>query len=475
MQGPTQVNVAQLVVRSRVGAFQWGIFTLCSLCLIMDGFDVQAMGYVAPAIIREWQIPNYVLGPVFSAALLGVLIGSLLLSMLADKIGRRPVLIGATLYFSALTFLTAHASFTPEVLVISITAIYINGHPLTVTIPLPELLGIRFLAGIGLGGIMPNAMALAGEYTPTRMRFSVMMLVANGFNIGAAIGGFIAAALIPAFGWRSVFYFGGLVPLALAIPMYFMLPESLQFLVLRGKHLDRVGGWLKRIGAPVPPAGAQFVVHEENRKGVPMVHLFREGRALGTVLLWIINFMNLLNLYFLSSWLPTVVRDAGYSTRIAVLVGTTVQVGAVIGTFVNGWLIDRMGFRKVLTAGFGIACVSIATIGQPSLPLLMLFVVVFIAGWCVPGGQGGVNALAATYYPTYLRSTGIGSGLGIGRIGAIVGPLVASELMRRHWAARELFLAAAIPALISAVVMYSLRWVMKQPTQPVSAGEVMVH
>jgi AAHS family 4-hydroxybenzoate transporter-like MFS transporter len=129
----------------------------------------------------------------------------------------------------------------------------------------------------------------------------------------------------------------------------------------------------------------------------------------------------------------------------------------------------------VLTTGFGVACVSIATIGQPSLPLLMLFVVVFIAGWCVPGGQGGVNALAATYYPTYLRSTGIGSGLGIGRVGAIVGPLLASELMRRHWAARELFLAAAIPALISAVVMYSMRWAMKQPTQAVDAGEALVH
>jgi AAHS family 4-hydroxybenzoate transporter-like MFS transporter len=434
-----------------VGAFQWAIFTLCGLCLIMDGFDVQAMGYVAPAIIREWHIPNSALGPVFSAALLGVLIGSLLFSMLADKIGRRPVLIGAALYFAVLTLWTARAN--------SVT----------------ELLVIRFIAGIGLGGIMPNAMALAGEYAPTRMRFTVMMLVSNGFNIGAAFGGFIAAGLIPAFGWRSVFYFGGLVPLALAVPMYFMLPESLQFLVLRGRNLNKVGQWLKRIGASVPSGPVEYVVHEENRKGVPIVHLFREGRAVGTVLLWVINFMNLLNLYFLSSWLPTVVRDAGYSTRIAVLVGTTVQVGAAIGTIVNGWLIDRLGFRKVLTTCFGIACVSIAMIGQPSLPLLLLFVVVFVAGWCVPGGQGGVNAVAATYYPTYLRSTGIGSGLGIGRIGAIVGPLLASELMRRHWAARELFLAAAIPALISAVVMYSLRWVIKQPSQPVVKTEVLVH
>jgi AAHS family 4-hydroxybenzoate transporter-like MFS transporter len=451
MESPTRVNVAELVDNGGVGAFQWAIFTLCGLCLIMDGFDVQAMGYVAPAIIREWHIPNSALGPVFSAALLGVLIGSLLFSMLADKIGRRPVLIGAALYFAVLTLWTARAN--------SVT----------------ELLVIRFIAGIGLGGIMPNAMALAGEYAPTRMRFTVMMLVSNGFNIGAAFGGFIAAGLIPAFGWRSVFYFGGLVPLALAVPMYFMLPESLQFLVLRGRNLNKVGQWLKRIGASVPSGPVEYVVHEENRKGVPIVHLFREGRAVGTVLLWVINFMNLLNLYFLSSWLPTVVRDAGYSTRIAVLVGTTVQVGAAIGTIVNGWLIDRLGFRKLLTTCFGIACVSIAMIGQPSLPLLLLFVVVFVAGWCVPGGQGGVNAVAATYYPTYLRSTGIGSGLGIGRIGAIVGPLLASELMRRHWAARELFLAAAIPALISAVVMYSLRWVIKQPSQPVVKTEVLVH
>src|SRR3954470_19480934 len=153
METPAPLNVAALVDNSKLGPFQWGIFTLCGLCLIMDGFDVQAMGYVAPAIIREWHIPNSALGPVFSAALLGVLIGSLLFSMLADKIGRRPVLIGAALYFAVLTLWTARAN--------SVT----------------ELLVIRFIAGIGLGGIMPNAMALAGEYAPTRMRFTVMMLV----------------------------------------------------------------------------------------------------------------------------------------------------------------------------------------------------------------------------------------------------------------------------------------------------------
>src|SRR5216684_6976243 len=154
METPTTINVARVVDQSKLGAFQWMIIILCSLCLIMDGFDVQAMGYVAPAIVREWKVPNSTLGPVFSAGLFGVLMGSLLFSMLADKIGRRPVLIGAALYFAVLTLVTAHAT------------------------SVQELLTIRFIAGIGLGGIMPNAMALAGEYAPTRMRFTVMMLVA---------------------------------------------------------------------------------------------------------------------------------------------------------------------------------------------------------------------------------------------------------------------------------------------------------
>jgi len=151
-----------------------------------------------------------------------------------------------------------------------------------------------------------------------------------------------------------------------------------------------------------------------------------------------------------------VVRDAGYSTRIAILVDHPAG-GSCARNVRQWWLIDWAGFRRVLTTGCGVACVSIATIGQPSLPLLMLFVIVFIAGRCLPGGQGGLNALAGSHHPTYLRSTGIGSGLGIGRIAASVGPLQASELMRRHWALRELFLAAAIPALISPVVMYSVR------------------
>src|SRR2546430_1685294 len=170
--------------------------------------------------------------------------------------------------------------------------------------------------------------------------------------------------------------------------MFFLLPESLHFLVLRGKNPDEVDKWLKRVDYSVAPRGsAQYVVHEENRGGIPVVHLFREGRAAPTILLWIVNFLNLLNLYFLSNWLPTLIKDAGYSTSKAVLAGTTLQVGGIIGTFALSWFINRLGFIPALTACFVIAAISIALIGQPALSLTLLFAVVFVAGFCVVGCQ----------------------------------------------------------------------------------------
>ena len=449
MEKPGKIDVSALVDNSKFGAYQVGIFILCGLCLMIDGFDVQAMGYVAPALIRDWNIANSALGPVFSAAFLGVLVGSLLFSMLADKVGRRPVLIGGTLFFAILTFLTARAN------------------------SMTELLVIRFIAGMGLGSIMPNAVALIGEFSPKRSRVATMMIVANGFNVGAAFGGFLAAWLIPNFGWRSVFYFGGAVPLVIAVLMFFMLPESLQFLVLQGKKLHKVARWLKRIDPAVAPSpGTQYVVREEKKGGVPFVHLFYEGRALVTILLWTVFFLNLLNLFLLASWLPTVVSAAGYVTSTAVLVGTTLQVGGMLASFVMAAFIRRLGIIPVLIAGFVIGCVSIALIGQVAASLGLLFLVVFLAGWGVVGNQGTLNALAATYYPTYLRSTGVGWCLGIGRVGAIVGPLFAGELMRRNWANQQLFLAAASLALIATAVMVSLRWMIKPGKTVPTASEV---
>jgi AAHS family 4-hydroxybenzoate transporter-like MFS transporter len=442
------IVVADVIDGSSVGPLQVGLFVLCAICLILDGFDVQAIGYVAPAIVQEWGIQSSALGPVFGAGNFGVLVGSLVFTMVADKVGRRPVLVIATLFFSLLTILTARAN------------------------TISELLFVRFVAGIGLGCIIPNATALIGEYSPRRLRVTLMATVSVSFTAGAAIGGFIAAALIPAFGWRSVFYVGGVLPMIAAVLMYFWLPESLQFLVLRGRHLDRVGGWLKRIDPHVRVDGATYRVVEENRAGVPAVHLFREGRGAGTVLLWVVNFMNIYNLYFLSNWLPTVVRGAGYPTSTAVLVGTTLQVGGTLGTFWLTWLIAKRGFIPILTTSFLVAAFSVALIGHPSLSLGLLFVVVFVAGTCVIGSQPMLNALSATYYPTYLRSTGIGWGLGIGRIGAIVGPVLGGEFLALKWSIESIFYVAAIPALITAIAMFALRWAMSAATTSGTAEAV---
>jgi MFS transporter, AAHS family, 4-hydroxybenzoate transporter len=393
------------------------------------------MGYVAPVLIREWHVPNSALGPVFSAALIGVLFGSLGCSMLADRFGRRPLLIAGSLYFAVMTLLTAQAQ------------------------TIDQMLAIRFIAGLGLGGMMPNAMALVGEYSPKKSRVVIMMIISTGFTAGAAIGGLVAAWLIPAFGWRAVFYFGGIIPLVIGILMFKYLPESLQYLVLQGKSKETVRRWLVRMDprATPPPLSAEYSVHEAKLSGVPAAHLFREGRGPTTVLLWVVNFMNLLNIYLLSNWMPTITRDAGSTARVALLVGAAFQVGGTLGTLGLAWMAGRFRFLSVLTASFAIASVSIALIGQPGLSLALLFAVVFVSGWCTSGGQPAVNTLSATYYPTYLRSTGIGAGLGVGRVGAIVGPLLGGFALAHKWSGHEIFLAAAVPAAISMAAMLTLR------------------
>jgi MFS transporter, AAHS family, 4-hydroxybenzoate transporter len=452
MQRPAaRINIADMLANSTVGPLQRQVFLLCGLCLIIDGFDVQAMGYVAPAVLADWKIPGPQLGPVFAAANFGVLIGSLVFSTLADKIGRRPILVGATLFFAAMTIATAYAQ------------------------NIDQLLWLRLVAGIGMGCIIPNATALVGEFSPAARRVTLMMTITVGFTAGAALGGFVAAWMIPNFGWRSVFLFGGLVPLVIGLTMIVALPESLQFLAVQRRSGAALAKWLKKLDPTLRvDASTQYVANEESRGGVPFVHLFRDGRGLVTILLWVVNFMNLLTLYSLANWLPTVVAAMGYTTPTAVLVGTILQVGGTIGTFGLAWLIARRGFLPMFIATFAVATLSIAFIGTPGISLALLFVIVFVAGWCVVGGQPGINAFAATFYPTYLRSTGVGFGLGIGRIGAIVGPLIGGRLMAAEWTPQQLFWAAALPAFLSTLTFVALKFAMKNqaPAPTVRAAPV---
>jgi AAHS family 4-hydroxybenzoate transporter-like MFS transporter len=366
--------------------------------------------------------------------------------MVGDRIGRRRVLLGATVAFAVLTLASGLArSFN-------------------------ELLTIRFLAGLGLGAILPNATALIGEFSPKRMRIATMMIVTNGFTVGAALGGFLAAWLIPQYGWRSVWYVGGVVPILLLLPMYLWLPESLQFLALRRNDTREIGKWLRRIDpAAQIDDTTRFVVPEARAPGVPIAHLFADGRAAATSLIWIANFMNIVNAYFVASWLPTVVRDMGYSTSIGVMVGATVQAGGVIGTLAIAGIVARVGFVRVLVACFAVETIAIALIGQPGLALGLLFVVAFLTGWGIFGGQPTLNSLSATYYPTDLRSTGIGAALGVGRCGAIIGPWIGGAMLGAQWSNESVFYAAAVPAAIATMSAVFLAKAINGAVEPKAA------
>ena len=441
MSTAAKLNVSDVIDGSRIGRFQAGLFTLCALSLIMDGFDVQAMGYVGPEVIREFGIPVGQIGPIVSSGLVGILIGSLFFTVLADKIGRRPVLIIGTFFFAILTLLTGLFAQTAG-----------------------QLMLLRFIGGIGMGSIIPNATALIGEYSPARIRVTLIMTITVGFTAGAALGGLVSAWMMPLFGWRSVFYFGGAIPLVVGILMVFWLPESLQFLAARGQF-GKVGRWLKRVdpSAVIGP-DTQYFIPEENKGGVPVLNLLTEGRAPVTLLYWGVNFTNLLNLYFLAGMLPTILsQTVNMSSSTSALITGTMQLGGTVGTFGLAWLIAKKGFTPMLTLTFATAALAIALVGSQTVmtAVPLLTIVVFIAGWCVIGGQPGLNALAATYYPTYMRSTGIGWGLGIGRVGAIVGPIVGGRLVDLEWGADQMFLAFAVPALVSTLIMIGLHVLLK--------------
>jgi AAHS family 4-hydroxybenzoate transporter-like MFS transporter len=444
MASRSRVDVSAIIDNSRLGPFQISIFVLCFLCLAIDGYDVQSLGYVVPALSADLGVARVDLGRVISAAPFGVLFGSIACSILADRIGRRPVLIGATVFFAIMTLLTARASTQTELLV------------------------VRAIGGIGMGAIMPNAVALVGEYSPKAHRVTIMMIVATGFTVGAALGGFVAAWLLPVFGWRSIFYFGAVVPLVIAFFMLLALPESIQFLAVKKRQLAKLKKWLHRVDSTVPMgndveywAGPNAAAPAAETAGswrrVPFIALFSDGLGPGTALLWIINFMNLLNIYFLQGWLTLVITDLGVPEASAALVASMVQVGGVVGAFTLGWVVYRIGFVPVLTLCGLLGALNIALIGQPWVTTAGLFVVVFVAGLCVIGGQSAINALSAVFYPTSQRATGVGAGLGVGRVGAIIGPSLASVFIGYGWSLPDIFLAAAVPPLVLVACMLAWR------------------
>jgi AAHS family 4-hydroxybenzoate transporter-like MFS transporter len=439
------VNVPDLIDEQKVGSFQIRILILCALAATLDGFAAQMIGYLAPSVARDMHLGPAALTPIFAWGLVGLMLGALTFGPIADRFGRKPIIVLCTLFYGLVCLATAKAD--------SATSLAI----------------LRFLAGLGFGGVMPNAIAMTAEYAPHRRRGTMITIMFCGFPIGASIAGFVTVPILPVFGWRGVFVLAGVMPLLLAPALALLLPESIRHLVNHGKNNERVRRLLTQVSPLLHFApGTNFVVREERAPGMPVAHLFRQGRAVSTVLLWIAFFMSLIDIYLLTSWLPTVFHNAGITLSLAVIATAVFQGGGVVASLALGSFVDRFGAYRVLTFIYFMGAVCVALLGY-SHAVAAIMVCTFFAGAGVIGGQTGANALAASFYPTYIRSTGVGWALGIGRIGSIVGPVFGGIMLSLHLPLTTVFLAAAIPSLIGSTAIF----LMGRAQTGVSANDVV--
>jgi AAHS family 4-hydroxybenzoate transporter-like MFS transporter len=423
--GSTAPTVSDIIDQQPMSPFQIWTMVLCGLVLVMDGFSTQTLGALALPVSVSTRIPVSAFGPIFSASLFGYMLAALATGPVADRWGRKWPIIVSTLAVAVFSILTARAT------------------------SFNEIFAFRFLTGLGIGGAMPNVVALASEYAPKRLLSVVVAMLFCGMPLGSMLCGVISSAMLSTWGWQWVFYIGGILPIALSLVLIFALAESVQFMVVQGGDSRKVTKLLARI-SPVnaeTPAGVQIAAQQKGPKRVPVKQLFTEGRSIGTILLWIPNFMNLLLMYFLINWLPALLKESGMSVSAGVLAISFYNFGGILGSFVEGWLLNGFGAYMVLLAEFGLCSLFIASLATFSGSFPIVIAIAFTLGFLVTGAQAGLNVSSARFYPTSMRSTGVGWSLGIGRIGSVVGPLIAGSFLSAGWNPFQVLLSGAAAAL----------------------------
>jgi MFS transporter, AAHS family, 4-hydroxybenzoate transporter len=437
MESAGTVDTDALINARKIGRLQLLVGVLGGVALLVEGFDTSVIGYIAPQITRLWHVPNSTLGTILTADMVGLLLGYLFLSPLSARVGHKRMVVACTTAFGALTFLTIMSS------------------------SVGMLIGFRFITGIGVGGAMPSAVALTGEYFPERVRSTSITLIYIGFSLGQIAAGVVAGFLLEPFGWRAVLATGGIGTLVLAALFVFALPESLEFLINRGDDRSRAVRILGRV-APELSIGntTRLIAGRQGLRKVRVGQLLEEGRALGTVFIWVGMFMNLMIYFFLQKWLTSLLVQVGLSQQTAITATTVGLAGGIVAAFIIGPLMDRFGPYMVVAGLFALSAVSVVAMAQvlsSPAPFIVIAVSTFV-GFCLSGGQKANNALSVYFYPTALRGTGLGWALGIGRIGGVFGPFVAGFLLTSGWTPAELFYAASMPVLIGAIAI----WLMSQ-------------
>ncbi|HEX3485011.1 MAG TPA: MFS transporter [Micropepsaceae bacterium] len=434
MAQPKTVDIAEVVETQEKGLFPVGIFLMCCLVMLVDGFNQQSLNYAAPSIIEDWGIKQAMMTYAFDINIFGWMLGAVGFSMLADRIGRRNSILLAIFIFGVFT-----------------TAL-----PLATN--LAQLSAIRFVSALGIGGGMPMAISLVADYAKTKNRGLMVTLLYLGYTGGSSGGGFLAAALTRnGYGWQSIFLVGGIVSLAIGVILFFALPESVRYLVLRHGSKERILGYARKLK---PSAhyedGTEFTIKETARKGVPVKHLFTEGRTAMTAFLWLALGFSFVTHFFLSAWLTTLLSKYSglMSIPTAQMTSALFQAGAGFA-FGVGYLLDKRGIVAV-TWILLLGAIPVAALGLLGSGTAMTMALALISGILVLGGGIGLNAVSSMVYPTFIRSTGTGSAFAAARIGALMGPAIAGYLIYVETPLPLIFLAGALPMLAAAATSFML-------------------
>jgi AAHS family 4-hydroxybenzoate transporter-like MFS transporter len=408
----------------RLGGLQIRVAALCTLVQICDGYDVNAIGVSVPALTQAWHLPGPAFTPALLCSVIGIMVGALSAGPIGDRIGRKPLLLASLTIFGLASLLSAFAG---SLLVLSV---------------------LRFFTGMGIGGAFPGAATLTGDYAPQRLRATMIMASFTGAPVGGFLCGQLAGVLLPTLGWPSVFVLGGVVPLLTMIALALWLPESPRFLAAKRNLSPREAALLRRLDIKPGQAAAEGL---DVAQGNPIKMLFGRGYALQTVLMWVIFFCSLLNLFLFVSWLPEVLHLMGMTSAGAARASSYRELGAIFAVLYLGWLIDRSGPERALALHYAAGIVFIAMIALLSMPYLLLITAIFFSGMTIIGSQTGANAACGKLYPARMRTSGLGWALGIGRLGGIAGPALGGYLLSLGMHPPQIFLSACFFALIAAV------------------------
>lgn len=422
------INVNDVIDHAKFKPFHFNVVAWCLLIILFDGYDLAINGVVLPLLMDEWGLSAVQAGMLASTALAGMMFGAMIFGSLADKIGRKKVIMICIVLFSGLTFAGGFASNPTEFGI------------------------LRFLAGLGIGGVMPNLVALTSEYAPKNMRSTLVTTMFSGYAVGGVMAALLGAWLTPSFGWEIMFFIAG-IPLLLLPIIWKFLPESLMFIVKENKQ-EQARPIMARLAPEVQISNeTKFELHQVDvPEAANVVSLFKRGRALNTLLFWLAFFTCLLTMYALSSWLPKLMMAAGYSMDNSLMFMMVMNVGAVVGIVGGGILADRFHLKPVLMFLGIMGAIVMSLMGFQSNQFL-LYILVFLAGAASIGSQMLLYSYVAQYYPLAVRSTGIGWSSAIGRMGAIVGPILIGSLLGMNLPAHFNFIAVGLPVLITAIAV----------------------